>query len=213
MSDVPPSIQSKKVTKGSPNKQKKPRVFSASASRWILTVVGWTFVISISLSFLSNKTLTTLGFIASSAVLLMFILFGILFDMLGLAVATANEKPFHSMATRRVKGASNALKLIRHAEKVASFCNDVVGDISSIISGTTASIIVQRLVVNYGTSELLSSLIISGLVASITVGGKAAGKTIAMRYNTKIVLLAGKVVYHADVLKNKIFKGKSKKRG
>ena len=37
------------------------------------------------------------------------------------------------MAAHKEAGAIEALRLIRNAEKVASFCNDVVGDISSIV--------------------------------------------------------------------------------
>ena len=60
-------------------------------------------------------------------VLACFILLGIVFDIIGVAVTAADERPFHSMAAHRTPGAREALGLIRKANKVSSFCNDVVG--------------------------------------------------------------------------------------
>ena len=58
-----------------------------------------------------------------------------------MAVATANEKPFHSMASRKVPGALEAIRLLRNAERVSSICNDVVGDICGVVSGSASATI------------------------------------------------------------------------
>ncbi|MFQ8767640.1 MAG: hypothetical protein ACLR8U_14850 [Oscillospiraceae bacterium] len=44
-----------------------------------------------------------------------------MFDIIGVAVTAADEKPFHSMASRKVPEAGEALKLIRNAGRVSSF--------------------------------------------------------------------------------------------
>ena len=81
------------------------------------------------MSLCSGAVLEDAGYVSATLILLLFILLGIMFDIIGVAVTAANPKPFNSMAAHRVKGAKEALYLIRNAEKVASFCNDVVGDI------------------------------------------------------------------------------------
>jgi CBS domain containing-hemolysin-like protein len=137
-------------------------------------------------------------------VLAIFILLGIIFDTVGVAVTAATVAPFHSMAAHKEKGAQEAIRLIRNAEKVSSVCNDVVGDLAGIISGTTSALIVSRLMADLSTQNVMLQLSVSALVTGMTVGGKAVGKTLAMSNSTKIVLEVGKLVY----LKNKVFKTK-----
>ena len=171
---------------------RKPRIFKRAALRWAFLVTGWSFIISFSLSFLSGTSMSSMGTISALLLLLAFIFLGILFDILGLATATASEKPFHSMAARRVKGAHQSLKLIARAEHVSSFCNDVVGDITGIISGTTCIVIATSLARDYSLSGVLIQMLLSALVASLTVGGKALGKSLALSRSTEIVFLMGR---------------------
>ena len=118
-----------------------------------------------------------------------------LFDIIGVASTVATEKRFHSMAARRVNGAKQAIWIVRNAEKVGSFCNDVVGDISGIISGATSAVIITRLTQD-GTDvrSVILSLIITGCVSSLTIGGKAIGKTFAISHSEDIVFLTGRVL-------------------
>lgn len=107
--------------------------------------------------------------------------------MIGISVTVADQKVFHSMAAKGVKGAKTALKLITNASKVSSFCNDVIGDICGIISGSTAVTISNAISVNLKLNNLLVTLIMTAIVASLTIGGKAMGKTIAINNSTKIL--------------------------
>ena len=68
-------------------------------------------------------------------VLIGIVLIGIVFDSEIARVTVTDEKPFHSMAASKVKGAKSSLMLIRNASRVSNVCNDVVGDICGIISG------------------------------------------------------------------------------
>ncbi len=163
--------------------------------RWAAKLFGLTFVISVTLSFISERMLSSLGYIVSFLVLLTFIAFGIIFDIIGVAVTSAEERPFHSMASHKAHGAIESLMLLRNAEKVSSFCNDVVGDVCGIISGATGAVIVVSLVRDFSMHGTVTSLLVSGVVAALTVGGKAFGKGFAMRYNTRIVFAAGRILH------------------
>ena len=127
-------------------------------------------------------------------ILAAFIALGIIFDIIGVAVTAAVEAPFHSMAAHRERGAPEALRLIKNANKVSSFCNDVVGDVSGIVSGATAALIAARLMQALSAAGLLVPLIISGAVTGLTIGGKAIGKTLAFNNSTSIVLKVGKLI-------------------
>ena len=135
--------------------------------------------------------------------LIFFILVGVLFDIIGLAVAAAEEKQFHSMAARKIQSAKYAVKLIRNAEKVSSFCNDVIGDIAGIMSGATGTVIAA--VLFFGeNANIIGSFLITAGVAAITVGGKAFGKSVAINHSNYIVNIVSKVIYFfAGFIKNK----------
>ena len=176
---------------------------------WITTIFGTTIGISAAMSFLSNEMLSGGGLILSFAVLLVIILIGILFDIIGVSVTAAEEKPFHSMAAKKVPEAREALKMLRRAERVSSFCNDVVGDICGVISGSAAAVIAAKAIT--GMSPVLGSvvqLLLSAVVAGLTVGGKAFGKSIAMNNSTAIIHAAAKVIYLVKSLPGRVTRRK-----
>ena len=104
-----------------------------SHARWVIRVFLIAVALSAAMSLCSGALLEDAGYVVATLILLLFIALGIMFDIIGVAVTAANPKPFNSMAAHRVKGAKEALYLIRNAEKVASFCNDVVGAICGIV--------------------------------------------------------------------------------
>lgn len=176
---------------------------------WITTIFGTTIGISAAMSFFSNEILSGGGLILSFAVLLVIILIGILFDIIGVSVTAAEEKPFHSMAAKKVPEAREALKMLRRAERVSSFCNDVVGDICGVISGSAAAVIAAKAIT--GMSPVLGSvvqLLLSAVVAGLTVGGKAFGKSIAMNNSTAILHAAAKVMYLVKSLPGRLIRRK-----
>jgi CBS domain containing-hemolysin-like protein len=126
-------------------------------------------------------------------VLIFFILVGLVFDIIGLAIATADEKQFHSMAAQKIKSAKYAVKLIRNAEKVSSFCNDVIGDIAGIMSGATGSAIAVVLFIT-DRANIIGTFLITAGVAAVTVGSKAFGKSVAISHNGAIVNIVSKAV-------------------
>jgi anti-anti-sigma regulatory factor len=160
----------------------------SQSNTWVIFISTLSFISSAVLLFISQIVFEDASFIFAVFIVFFIILVGILFDMIGIAVTSAEETPFHAMASRKYPGAKRSIKLIRNAGKVSSFCNDVVGDICSVISGSASALIVFRV------SEKLAfidtavlGILLSGLAASLTVGGKAIGKSIAIRNSNYIV--------------------------
>ncbi len=181
------------MSKPDPNTAKKER---NKTIRWVVTIFFVTIFVSGSISLLSDLLMSASGIFAAFVILLTIVLVGILFDVIGVAVTSADEKPFHSMAARKVPGAGEAIKLLRNAEKVSSICNDVVGDICGVVSGSASATIAAQLLTKFEFSwPQVISLVMSALVAGLTVGGKAIGKTFAMNSATAIVHGVGKFVH------------------
>lgn len=162
--------------------------------RWAITIMIWSFVLSMGFRFGSDTALSGVNLPVGFVILFIIILIGIVFDILGIATATAEEEPFHGMAAKRVPGAKRSIALIRNADKVSSFCNDVIGDICGIISGSITAVIIVRLPLE-GIALTITTLAITGAVAAITIGGKALGKGVAMNNANKILMFVGKFIY------------------
>ena len=155
--------------------------------KWIFQITLLAFLISIIFSLLSESFIPKASIIISILVLIIFILIGIIFDMIGVAVQNASEVPFHSMNSRKIKGAKMAIKLKKNADKTSTFCNDVIGDICGIISGTTGSIIAIKLALKFELDEFWFILTITGLISALTIGGKAIGKSVAINRSNYIL--------------------------
>ena len=166
-----------------------------SHARWVIRVFLIAVALSAAMSLCSGAVLEDAGYVTATLILLLFIALGIVFDIIGVAVTAANPKPFNSMAAHCVKGAKEALNLIRNAEKVASFCNDVVGDICGIVSGSTAAVIVVELQRDLSTTSILISIAVTALISGITIGGKALGKTVAINECTGVVYRVARLMH------------------
>ena len=197
------------MSKSDPAAIKKER---NKAIRWVVTIFLVTIVISGTISFVSDEIMSTSGILSAFLILLTIIFIGIIFDIIGMAVASADEKPFHSMAARKVAGAQNAIKLLRNAERVSSICNDVVGDICGVVSGSASATIAAQILKSGDFSwPQMISLAMSALCAGLTVGGKAIGKTFAVNSATEIVHAVGKLIYWLNHAPD-IFRAKKTKK-
>ena len=164
--------------------------------KWVITIFLVTIIISAAISFVSDEVMSGSGMVVAFLILFIIVLIGIFFDIVGVAVTSADESPFHSMAARKVPGAQEAIRLLRKAERVSSICNDVIGDICGVISGTAAATISAQMISGFTFSwPRVISLTMSALVAGFTVGGKAIGKGFAVNSSTKIVYFVGKALY------------------
>ena len=156
---------------------------------WIVKILIMSFSISFGLSFVSEMTIPNLSLVFGILVTLLFIGLGICFDIVGVSVTSADEAVFHSMNSRKVKGAALAVKFKKNADKVASFCNDVIGDICGIISGAAGTTIAAIIIKTYGFNPMIVSLTVSATIAALTIGGKAVGKSFAI--NKSDIILYG----------------------
>ena len=182
----------KKALENEEDRKQKKTEKTPSHARWVIRVSLIAVALSAAMSLCSGAVLEDAGYVTATLILLLFIALGILFDIIGVAVTAA--KPFNSMAAHRVKGAKEALYLIRNAEKVASFCNDVVGDICGIVSGSTATVIVVLLQNSFGWRSIVVSTVVTALISGLTIGGKAIGKKVAMKKSKDVIYLTAKVL-------------------
>ena len=196
------------MSKSDPTAPKKER---NKAIRWVVTIFLSTILITSIISLASEEIMSVSAMPVAFVILLVIIFVGILFDIIGVAVTSADEKPFHSMAARKVPGALESIRLLRNAEKVGSICNDVVGDICGVISGSASATIAAQVLQNFEFSwPRLASLVMSALVAGLTVGGKAVGKSLAINSCTKIVYSVGLVIHRLQKIGG-IFKRENRK--
>ncbi len=170
---------------------------------WIIKITILAFVISLTFSLISELTLNNVNIIIGIIILILFILIGVIFDMIGISVTVSDEKPIHSMNSRKIKGADVAVKLKKNAAKVSSFCNDVVGDICGIISGSAGVVVATLISSKLNVNPLIISLIVTALIASLTIGGKAMGKDIAIKNGNNILYIFSKFISYFYHPKNK----------
>ncbi len=161
---------------------------------WIIEITLLAFFASLILSLFSDAVITNTTAIISVTVLLVFVALGILFDMIGVAVTVADKKVFHSMSAKKVHGSNRALKLIKNNSKVSSICNDVVGDICGILSGSAGVTIALALAEKFSINLMITNLVITSLIAAFTIGGKALGKSFAINKANKILFAFAKFI-------------------
>ena len=180
-------------------------------SKWVILITVWTFFLAMGMSFISDTILRSVNLLIALIILVVIIFIGIFFDLIGIAVASAREMPFHSMAASKIHGAKYAVRLVRNAGSVANFCNDVIGDICGIVSGAAGAILIVKISAVSQINISIISILLSGAVAALTVGGKAIAKEIALKKSKEIVFTTGKVLYFIDFKFNiKILSDKKK---
>jgi len=157
--------------------------------KWISVVFILTFILSFIFSAISTFALNINVFILF-ILLIVIIGIGIFFDMIGVAVLSANEATFHAKASNKIKGSKESINLIKKSHETSSICNDVIGDICGIISGSIAT----SLVIIIFKNNILASILLTACLSSLTVGGKAIGKKIAIKKSDNITFMVGKFI-------------------
>ena len=174
--------------------------------KWVVVITIWTFFLTILFTIISEVILQNTRAYLSFIILILIVFLGVFSDMIGIAITAASDKPFHAMASDKVKGSKYAIKLKKNTGVVANFANDVVGDICGIISGVAGASIIMS--IESGNRWILT-VILTSFIAALTVGGKAVGKNIAVYkshiivFNTAKVLDRIKDAFGIDLLKDK----------
>ena len=172
----------------------KKKIKRKANIRWSVTLMVVAAIISVVLSFISEIAMKDVNLLVGTIIILVFIGIGILFDTIGVAVTSADEAPFHAMSAKKVKGSRMAVKLKKNSDRVSSFCCDVIGDICGIISGAASVAVAARMNSVFSISPLASSLIVTGLVAALTIGGKSLEKSVAINNGNKILYEFAKIL-------------------
>lgn len=158
-----------------------------------------TFIVSMLIFIASELLLRSVAFLLGIFMLIIIIIFGIIFDIIGVAAAAANEASLNAKAAKKIPGAREGVYLLKNADKVASFCNDVVGDISGTLSGSVGAALIFQIIIAYPTlDKLLLSSLMAGIVASLTVGGKAFAKSFAINRSNDIIFWVGKLLKNVE---------------
>ena len=155
--------------------------------KWIVTITLLAFVITIIFSLGSQTLLNEVNIVVGIIIIFVFILLGVLFDIVGVAVQSSEEESFHAMASKKVKGAKTAKRMLKNSDKVSSFCNDVIGDICGIVSGSAGLVVAIEISNKLGYSETIVTLLTTSIIAALTIGGKALGKGFAVNESEYIV--------------------------
>lgn len=172
--------------------------------KWTVSVFFISLFISMILAVLSS-TLETMNIAVGFAILVIVIFLGVIFDYVGLAVASADAAAFNSMAAHGSPYGAKGVWLVKNAEKVSSFCNDVIGDISGILSGAIGATLSITLFASDTPWGFWGDLLLSGAISAVTVGGKAAFKGLALANSQKVVSFLCRVLC--------IFSPRPKKKG
>ena len=163
---------------------------------WPLIVLATSLLLSFSFSFISELALNDANIVIAILVIVVFMFISVITDIIGVAVTAADVNPFRSMSAKKIRGAKEAIILIKNADKVASIIADILGDICSILSGAAGAVVTAVLTGN--STDLVQTILIassvSALIAGIIIFGKAIGKKIALDGCDKIVLTLGKIV-------------------
>ena len=163
--------------------------------KYVFLIFIITFCSASAMYLFSQFVLESIESIIIGFILLLLVVFiGIIFDVVGTAIAVANPATFRAKASRKLTGAKKSLHLIQHADKVANICNDVIGDICGTVSGGISAALVYIVVTSGEKSILIASVVMTGVTAALTVGGKALGKNFAINNADFIIWHVGKLL-------------------
>ncbi len=178
------------------NKKVKTTALEVKRYKWAFKM----FIISLCLSSLfslfSQTVLSQLGAVIACFTIALFIFISVVFDMIGIAVTSADEDFFKTQLAQNVPGSEVALRLKKNSEKVCSFCADVVGDICGILSGAAGACIILSLArnISHPSIVMLISTLVSSLIAGLTILFKALMKGHAIKNANKIILKLGRII-------------------
>lgn len=175
----------------------------AVALRHAVVVGAWSFLFAGVSGLASQSGVERIDiFAVGLALLLVVIVVGVLFDIVGVAATAAQEPPLNARAAHQVFGATHAVRLIRNAHQVASICNDVVGDVSGTLSGAIGVTLVLNVLRGQSPKSVvvLSTTLMTASIAALVIGGKAYGKVIAIEQSTEIMFRVGQLLAFVDRL-------------
>lgn len=200
-----------------PKKKKQTESKFKKYFRWPLIVLVLSFSLSMAFGVLSEVALNGANIAVAIVVIVVFLVIAILTDMIGVAITACDEKNYRAMASRKVRGAKEAIILQKNADRVSSIVADILGDICSILSGAAGAAVATALITQ-NMSDIMGvvvSSLVSAVIAALLISGKAFMKRYSLEHADQIILILGKIlsIFHFGKKKDKKKQGnKSKKR-
>ena len=164
-------------------------------SYWALKATLITFFTSAFFSFVAETTESNGNLIVISVLLLYLIVGNVVFDGIGIAAATADEKEVRRLSKHSGRSGEIAISIVENADIVSNVCNDVIGDIFGILSGACTVVITAS--VTKGLDSVIAKVVavsVSAIISAIIVGGKAALKNLSITKSTELVIMFSKVL-------------------
>lgn len=193
------TLQEENSIKPEENGDKQPKKRRGKRKRrmplwlsWGLTILVLSFMLSVLFSFLTEITLTDGTVWLCIVVLLVLLVLNVGCDIIANAVLSCDVDAFNAMASRKIRGARRAVTFCKNSEKIASIFSDVIGDICGIISGSAGAVLAGYFIVNDSLEGMFISIAVSAVIGALTVGGKAFGKPISIKYSNKIAFAFAK---------------------
>ncbi|PWM45512.1 MAG: hypothetical protein DBX47_04295 [Clostridiales bacterium] len=203
-SDEKPNCKGEDKLNNKTEKKQKQKTFNI---KWAIRAFILSFIVAALMSVVSEGVSSgNVNIWLAVMVLCIFIFIGLVFDVLGVSVAAANCTPFNSMATKKVKGAKTALWLTTRADTVSSFCNDVIGDVANVLSGTMSAVIAAEISYILNSNTFITMILVTSIISAITVSIKALGKNFAIKRNNDIVFFFAKII--CLIVPEKVFRKK-----
>ena len=184
-------------------KTKEQKSKFGSAVKILFITLAISFCFGILSELLMTVAQSLVGTIVAILLLMVFIFISIICDMIGVATASADIEPFRAMASKKVRGAKEAIAIIKNADKASSFFCDIVGDACGIMCGSIGAAIVAIMAINGDILQVVIASLVSALIAGMTVFGKAVGKSYAISKANTILLKVGVFVSMFKIKKKK----------
>lgn len=162
---------------------------------WASRMLIMTLCLSIAFGFLSQVVFSRMGILFAIAGIIFFIFISTIFDMVGIASASADIEVFKIWRSKKIEGSETGYRIVKNCEKVCSFCADVVGDICSTLCGAGGASIVLYITKNTQNLNLITliSIFTTAVIAGFTIFFKALMKERAVRRSNHIILKIGKI--------------------
>lgn len=188
-----------------PKKKKKTESRFKKYFRWPLIVLFLAFTLSMAFGVLSEVALNGANIAVAIVVIIIFLIIAILTDMIGVAITACDVKNYRAMASRKVRGAKEAILLQKKADRVSSIVADILGDICSILSGAAGAAVATALITETMTdfTGVVVSSLVSAVIAALLISGKAFMKRYSLEHADKIILILGKFLSLFHIVKNK----------
>jgi len=164
---------------------------------WFTIVFSLSFAIAFGLGLAAQTTFGANSIIICIMIILALILIAFFGDMVSYAGAYADLAVFNSMASRGMKGAKIAVRLVKHNEKVSTILCDILGDVCAVVSGAVG-VTLSFCIISHGNfsiwGQACTVAAVSAVISGATIAAKTISKVIARRHSTKIVITFGRLL-------------------